>query len=208
MMKKLGAFENPFMDASQLYNIHELHHATMSPVHTIANATKMLYRHPMNMFTYTRLGKTMAAASELVERATRRYIKPEFEIGRVVVNGKSCAIEEETVLDKPFCSLLHFKKNMKVKQPKVLVVAPMSGHFATLLRGTVKDLLPYADVYITDWQDAREVPLYHGKFDLGDYISYVMEFLHTLGGDTHVMAVCQPSVPVLAAVALMTKRDA
>lgn len=202
-----GMFENPFMENSQLYNIHELHHATMSPVHTLATANKVLFRHPYNLLSYTRFGKTVAAASELVERATRRYIKPEFGIVDTQVDGKQIAIEETVVLEKPFCKLLHFKKSAKLKQPKVLLVAPMSGHHATLLRGTVEGLLPYADVYITDWIDAREVPYYEGKFDLGDYISYVMDFLRLLGRDTHVIAVCQPSVPVMAAVSLLNAQE-
>lgn len=202
-----GMFENPFMENSQLYNIHELHHATMSPLHTLANMNKVIFRHPYNLMSYTRMGKTIAAASELLERSTRRYIKPEFEIERVSVNGKRVDIEEEIITEKPFCNLLHFKKTKSVDQPKVLLVAPMSGHHPTLLRGTVRAFLPNADVYITDWQDAREVPVYEGKFDLGDYITYVMEFLKKLGPDTHVIAVCQPAVPVLAAVSILNQKE-
>lgn len=204
----LGMFENPFTENSQLYNMHEMHHATMSPIRTMANANKLFFRSPYNLLSYTRFGKTVAAASELMERATRRYIKPEFEIGRTSINGKRYDIEEEVVAEKPFCKLLHFKKTEKVNQPRVLLVAPMSGHHATLLRGTVRGLLPHADVYITDWQDAREVPYYEGKFDLGDYITYLMDFMKHLGRDTHVIAVCQPAVPVMAAVSLLNAQNA
>lgn len=203
-----GMFENPFMENSQLYNMHEMHHATMSPVRTLANMNKLFFRSPYNLMSYTRFGKTVAAASELMERATRRYIKPEFGIERTSINGKRYDIEEEMVSEKPFCKLLHFRKTEEVDQPTVLLVAPMSGHHATLLRGTVRGLLPHADVYITDWVDAREIPYYEGKFDLGDYITYVMDFLKLLGRDTHVIAVCQPAVPVMAAVALLNTQNA
>lgn len=205
-----GMFENPFAENSQLYNMHEMHHATMSPIRTLANANKLFFRSPYNLLSYTRFGKTIAAASELMERATRRYIKPEFGIERTSIHGKRYDIEEEVVAEKPFCKLLHFKKTEKpkAKQPTVLLVAPMSGHHATLLRGTVRGLLPHADVYITDWVDAREVPYYEGKFDLGDYITYVMDFMKHLGRDTHVIAVCQPAVPVMAAVSLLNAQNA
>jgi poly(3-hydroxybutyrate) depolymerase len=204
----MGMFENPFLENSQLYNIHEMHHATMSPLRTIATANKLLFRSPYNLLSYTRVGKSIAAASELVERATRRYIKPEFDIERTSIDGKRYDIEEETVSEKPFGRLLHFRKTEEIKQPQVLLVAPMSGHHATLLRGTVRGLLPHADVYITDWTDAREVPYYEGKFDLGDYITYLMDFMKLLGRDTHVIAVCQPAVPVMAAVSVLNAMNA
>lgn len=204
----MGMFENPFLENSQLYNIHEMHHATMSPIRTFASANKIFFRSPYNLLSYTRAGKTIAAASELIERATRRYIKPEFEIERTSINGKRYDIEEETVCEKPFGRLLHFRKTEEIKQPQVLLVAPMSGHHATLLRGTVRGLLPHADVYITDWTDAREVPYYEGTFDLGDYITYLMDFMKLLGRETHVIAVCQPAVPVLAAVSVLNAMNA
>lgn len=204
----MGMFENPFMENSQLYNMHEMHHATMSPLRAMANANKMLFRSPYNLLSYTKLGKTVSAASELVERATRRYIKPEFEIERTSIGGKRYDIEEEVIVEKPFCRLLHFKKTQKIDQPKVLLVAPMSGHHATLLRGTVRGLLPHADVYITDWTDAREVPYYEGTFDLGDYITYLIDFMKILGRDTHAIAVCQPAVPLMAAVAVLNAENA
>jgi len=150
----------------------------------------------------------MAAGFELFERGTRRYGKPEFGITHIETAGKETAIEEIVVWQRPFCRLLHFAKANQPgtkPQPKLLLVAPMSGHYATLLRGTVQTMLRDHDVYITDWIDARQVPLSQGAFDLDDYIEYLIAMLHELGPNTHVMAVCQPSVPVLAAVALMSE---
>ena len=153
----------------------------------------------------------MAAAAELFERSTRRYAKPDWGIDSVLVGGERVPIHIAPVWERPFCRLLHFERMFchmpRRPQPKLLIVAPMSGHYATLLRGTVEAFLPNHDVYITDWIDARMVPLSDGRFDLDDYIDYVISMLHFLGGDTHVVAVCQPSVPVLAAAALMEADD-
>lgn len=206
-MPKAGSNDNPFMENSQLYNLHEMHHATMSPIRMAANFNKQLFRNPYFLWSYTRWGKSVAAACELVERATKRYIKPEFGIDRTSIDGKRYDIVEEVVMEKPFCKLLHFKKTEAVEQPQVLLVAPMSGHYATLLRGTVRGLLPHCDVYITDWQDAREVPMYQGKFDLDDYITYLKQFMKKLGRQTHVIAVCQPAVPVMAVVSVLNAKN-
>ena len=145
----------------------------------------------------------MAAGAEIMARLTRSYGKPAFDLPTTEVDGKTVAVNEEILLRKPFCQLLHFHRDTTRRDPKVLLVAPMSGHYATLLRGTVEALLPDHDVYITDWVDAREVPLALGNFDLDDYIDYVIEFCRYLAPDVHVMAVCQPSVPVMAAASLM-----
>ena len=143
----------------------------------------------------------------MFERATRRYSKPDFGITRTRVDGQSVAVTEEIVWQTPFCRLLHFKRDIDparaAQHPRLLLVAPMSGHFATLLRGTVETFLPDHEVYITDWQDARNVPLSAGSFDLDDYIDTMADMFRFFGGDVHVFAVCQPSVPVLAATALM-----
>jgi poly(3-hydroxybutyrate) depolymerase len=166
----------------------------------------MLYTNPLNPFAHTPFGRTVAASAELFERTTRRYAKPEFGLDSTVVGGKTVAVTEKIVWSRPFCRLIHFERALPaapVADPKLLMVAPMSGHYATLLRGTVEAMLPHADVYVTDWTDARMVPVAEGRFDLDDYIDYVIEMFHHLGPDTHVMAVCQPSVPVLAAAALM-----
>ena len=149
----------------------------------------------------------MSAACSLFENATRRYGKPEWDIQQTKVHGLDVPIHEFTVLAKPFCNLLHFKKDQAVigsrDDPKVLIVAPMSGHYATLLRGTVEAMLPEHDVYVTDWVDARDVPLAAGSFGLNDFIDYVIECIEHIGEGTHVLAVCQPAVPVLAATAIM-----
>jgi poly(3-hydroxybutyrate) depolymerase len=151
------------------------------------------------------MGRSVAASLEMFERTTRRYGKPPFEIHDVIIEDDIVAVEERNVLSKPFCTLINFEKQWETpkKQHKLLIVAPMSGHYATLLRGTVESMLPHYDTYITDWVDARGVPMSKGGFDMDDYVDYVTEFLQFLGPDTSVMAVCQPSVPVMAAVALM-----
>ena len=140
----------------------------------------------------------------MFERSTRRYGRPEWRIDSTLVGGERVPIHISTVWERPFCKLIHFERVFerppKRPQPRLLIVAPMSGHYASLLRGTVEAFLPNHDVYVTDWVDARMVPLSEGRFDLDDYIDYVISILHALGGDTHVVAVCQPSVPVMAAV--------
>lgn len=141
----------------------------------------------------------------MVERITARYAKPIFGLTHTTVDGKSVEIIEEVVEERPFCRLLHFRKPEGIKQPRLLLVAPMSGHHATLLRGTVEAMLPFTDVYITDWTDARLVPTFEGEFTLEDYISHTIHYLKMLGPDVHVMAVCQPSVPVLIAAAVMNE---
>ena len=147
----------------------------------------------------------------MFERSTRRYNKPEWNIDHTTVGGERVPVHPTVVWERPFCKLLHFERAFsrvpRRPQPKLLIVAPMSGHYPTLLRGTVETFLPNHDVYLTEWVDARNVPLTEGRFDLDDYIDYLISILHKLGGDAHVIAVCQPSVPVMAAVALMEADD-
>ncbi len=195
-----------------LYYLYEMNHAAIAPWRAVADAASFFWKNPVNPIAQTYMGRSMAASLDLFERVTRRYGKPSFGITFTVVDGIEVPVAEERILHKTFCSLLHFPKAWPdgkpvAKQPKLLIVAPMSGHYATLLRGTVEAMLPFADVYVTDWIDARQVPLRHGGFDLDDYIDYVIEMLEQLGPDVHVMAVCQPSVPVLAAVSLMAQRQ-
>ncbi|QPC43393.1 polyhydroxyalkanoate depolymerase [Kaustia mangrovi] len=189
-----------------LYYLYELNHAAVAPWRAAANMGRFFWKTPGNPMAETYMGRTIAAGLDLFERVTRRYGKPEFGIETVMVGGERVSVEPRTVWRKPFCNLLHFRKGATPRygQSRLLIVAPLSGHYATLLRGTVETMLPRHDVYITDWVDARQVPLTEGRFDLDDYIDYVMEMLRFLGPDTHVMAVCQPSVPVLAAVSLMS----
>lgn len=194
-----------------LYWMYELAHASLNPARAVADATRLFYQNPANPLAHTSFGKSMAAAAELFERTTRRYGKPEWPIKDTVVGGVHVPVHPQVVWEKPFCKLLHFERAFtrlpREHHPRVLIVAPMSGHYATLLKGTVEAFLPAHEVYITDWADARMVPANAGRFDLDDYIDYVSEMLTVLGGNVHVVAVCQPSVPVLAAAALMEARN-
>jgi poly(3-hydroxybutyrate) depolymerase len=193
--------------ANGMYWAYEMGHAALNPVRALASVTQLYFKNPLNPFAHTTYGKSVAATMELFERSTRRYAKPVWGIDSTMVGGERAPVHISTVWQRPFCNLLHFERMFchmpRRPQPKVLIVAPMSGHYATLLRGTVEAFIPNHDVYITDWVDARMVPASEGRFDLDDYIDYIISILHRLGGDTHVIAVCQPSVPVLAATALM-----
>ena len=191
------------------YQLYEINHAMMAPWRAAADAMRMAYTNPLNPIAHTYMGRNLAAGLEVFERSTRRYGKPEFGLTETIIDGKAIAIDETIVWRQPFCNLIHFERILERpgrSDPRVLIVAPMSGHYATLLRGTVEAMLPSSDVYITDWIDARMVPLADGSFDLDDYIEYVIDMLHVLGPDTHVIAVCQPAVPVLAAAAVMEGR--
>lgn len=143
------------------------------------------------------------ATHDMAHRFAKTYAKPAFGLVKTEIDGKPVPVSQETALERPFCHLLHFNRATKRNDPKLLIVAPMSGHHATLLRDTVARMLPAHDVYITDWQDARDVPLAAGRFGLDEYAAYVKEFIEHLGANTHVMAVCQPTVPVMMAVALL-----
>ncbi len=193
--------------ATPMYWFYEMGHAALNPSRAVADATRLFFKNPANPLAYTAYGKSVAATMELFERSTRRYHRPEWGIDSTTVGAEKIPVRIETVWQRPFCRLLHFERSFgrppRRPQPKLLIVAPMSGHYPTLLRGTVETFLPNHDVYITDWVDARMVPLKDGRFDLDDYIDYIISILHALEGDVHVIAVCQPSVPVLAAVALM-----
>jgi poly(3-hydroxybutyrate) depolymerase len=195
-----------------LYQFFETQRALMSPFSEFAAASAKLYSHPLSPFAHTPMAQRLSAGLDLMHRLAKDYEKPEFEIKTVEVAGVEVAVQELVALEKPFCRLLRFKRytddpavlaRMK-DQPTVLVVAPLSGHHSTLLRETVKQLLKDHKVYITDWTDARMVPLEVGPFHLDDYIHYVQDFIRHVGGaDCHVMSVCQPTVPVLAAISLM-----
>jgi poly(3-hydroxybutyrate) depolymerase len=202
----LSATDAPVF-VSPIYWLYEMGHAALDPSRAIAQATQLYFKNPANPLAQTAYGKTVAAAAELFERTTRRYQRPDWNIHEATVGGERVPVHIRTVWERPFCRLLHFERQLQKAvrrpQPKLLIVAPMSGHYPTLLRGTVETFLPNHDVYLTEWIDARMVPLTQGRFDLDDYIDYMISMLHALGGDTHVIAVCQPSVPVLAAVALM-----
>ncbi len=188
------------------YQFYEMTLAALGPARAISDASRLVFGSPFNPLAHTSFGKNIAAGAELFERITRRYGKPVFGFERTTVDGVSVEVKEEIVWARPFCSLLHFAREgvkPRAPQPKLLIVAPMSGHYATLLRGTVAAFLPTHDVYVTDWNNARTVSLAAGAFDLDDYIDYLREMLGVLGPGVHSIGVCQPAVPLIAAVALM-----
>jgi poly(3-hydroxybutyrate) depolymerase len=198
-----------------LYQLHEMQRSFLNPLMQWADASAKLFSNPVSPFAHTPFAQRIAAGYELMYRLGKDYEKPAFGLNSTIINGQTVGILERAVVSKPFCKLLHFKKDMSdtdfaaLKQPTVLVVAPLSGHHATLLRDTVRALLPEQDVFVTDWVDARMVPLSDGAFHLDDYIYYVQDFIRHLGPDVHVISVCQPTVPVLAAISLMaTNKDA
>lgn len=197
-----------------LYHAYEIAHAAISPMRAAARMGQEVIRNPLNPMAEAFGSRAVSAALEMFISATRRYGKPAFGIEETLVGGVETPVVEEVVWKAPFCNLLHFRRDTEAAElrqdPKVLVVAPMSGHYATLLRGTVRDMLPDHDVYITDWMDAREVPLARGGFDLDDYTDYLIAMIEHLsaGGErVAVMAVCQPGIPVMAAAALMAMAD-
>ena len=192
-----------------LYQLHELNRSLLNPLIQWAEASSKLFSDPVSPLAYTPFAQPIAAGYELMYRLGKDYEKPHFDISSVSLKGKDVRIIEEVAEEKSFCTLLHFKKDMSakayaaLKQPTILLVAPLSGHHATLLRDTVRSLLVEHDVYITDWRDARMVPLTEGPFHLHDYIYYIQDFIRQLGPNLHVISVCQPTVPVLAAISLM-----
>ena len=194
-----------------LYHAYEMTHAAITPMRAAARMGQEVMRNPLNPMSETYGSRAMSAALEMFINATRRYGKPEFGIDTTVVDGVETPVVEEVVWSKPFCKVLHFRRDSAAVEarndPKVLMVAPMSGHYATLLRGTVEAMLPEHEVYITDWIDARDVPLTQGEFDLDDYTDYLIEmteFLSQGGERISVMAVCQPGVPAMVASSLMS----
>ncbi len=198
------------------YQMYEWSHLAMAPARAMSDATRLWFKNPLNPLTFTEYGRNVAASAELFERMTRRYGKPHFGLDHTVVGGRSLDVVEEVVWERPFCRVIRFARPDTVEtraQSKLLILAPMSGHYATLLRGTVDAFLPTHDVYVTDWADARMVPLALGDFDLDDYIDHLLEICRFLGqpgqgGPLHTLGVCQPAVPLIAAAAVMgAERD-
>jgi len=197
-----------------LYQFYEAQRALLSPFAEFASASSKLYSHPLSPFTHTPQAPRLSAGLNLMHRLSKEYEKPEFNINVVRVDDVDVAVQQQVAIEKPFCRLLRFKRftddsamlqTMKA-QPVVLVVAPLSGHHSTLLRETVRELLRHHKVYITDWTDARMVPVEEGPFHLDDYVAYIEEFIRHIGPEVNVISVCQPTVPVLAAVSLMASR--
>ena len=178
-----------------LYSLYEAQHLALAPLRFMAEWSRGWFGHPFSPFAHLPLSRRVAATSDLFLRLTGRYEKPEWDIAEATI---------EVAAEKPFCRLIHFRQDER-KQHKVLVVAPLSGHHATLLRDTVRSLLPDHDVWVTDWVDAKMVPIGAGPFHLADYVDYIREFIRLVGDPVSVISVCQPTVPVLCAVALMAQ---
>ena len=187
-----------------LYDAYEMQRSLLTGASTMANIGVGWLNNPMNPWGYSHMGPIMASALQVFAHASAPRGKPEFGLPTTRVEGREVAVREEIVLRKPFGQLKRFVREGVETGPKLLIVAPMSGHYATLLRGTVERMMPGHDVYITDWRDAKCVPLEDGKFDLDDYVDYLIEFLEHIGPGAHVLAVCQPSVPAYAAACVMS----
>lgn len=193
------------------YYTYEFARSALMPWRMQSQAVRQILQLPLNPWRPSYAGRLMSASCTLFENLTRRYAKPEWDIGSTRIFGLDVPVREEVVLRRTWCDLLHFDRDETVcgkrYDPKVLLVAPMSGHFATLLRGTVKAMIPEHNLYITDWRDARDVPVSLGAFGLDDFITEIMECVRWIGQDVHVIAVCQPSVPAIAATAVMAAMD-
>ena len=196
-----------------LYALNEYGYQMAAPLRAAARATRDVWKSPLNPWADTPMGRNLFAASDLFANVTRRYGKPDWRIDKTVVNGVEVRVRETVVWQSPWCKLIQFDRDMgdmrRAKRleydPAVLIVAPLSGHYATLLRGTVEAFLPDHAVFITDWSNARDVPMMEGRFDFHDYIDHIREMIRAVGGRPHVVAVCQPGPPVLAAAALMAE---
>ena len=191
---------------SMLYQAYQNHMDLTAPWRTGA-AAALKYLNLVPQGVSEKLFGRLAAALELISRSSLTYTRPAYGIGKVAVGNQQLEVTEEVVYATPFGSLLHFRKENAPAQPRLLLVAPMSGHFATLLRGTVQTLLQDHDVYITDWHNPRDIPLDHGRFGLDEYTAHLIAFMNELGPRSHMVAICQPSVSALAAAAIMSEDD-
>ena len=187
-----------------LYQLYQAHSDIMVPVRAFATMAAAMGR-PLNGFSGVPFIANLTAAYELIARAGLTHERPPFAIDTIMVGNEEVAVREEAAYATPFGTLLHFKKDIAAVQPRVLLVAPLSGHFATLLRGTVRTMLAEHDVYITDWHNARDVSLAHGRFGFDEYIDHIIEFLEKIGPGAHLVAVCQPCVAALVAAAVMAQ---
>ncbi|MDB5478525.1 MAG: polyhydroxyalkanoate depolymerase [Alphaproteobacteria bacterium] len=196
------------MPNNMLYTLRDLQQVALTPLQYGAEMLRDTFLNGANPLSETFPGRVIAAEADMMLRLTRRFEQPAFNITETMIGGKKLAVTECDIMDLPFCSLKHFQvQEAPANRPKLLVGAPLSGHFSTLLRGTVEALLPFHDVYITDWKNSRDIPLSQAYFDLDDCIEYYMEFLRELGPNVHVLGVCQPSVPILMAVSMLNKLD-
>ncbi|WP_085316268.1 polyhydroxyalkanoate depolymerase [Derxia lacustris] len=194
-----------------LYQLHEMQRALLRPLSLWAEATSQVYASPVLPFSHTPLAKRLSAGLQLLHRIGKSYEKPEWGFETTEVDGQSVEVTVETAVDKPFCKLTHFKRAISdernAQDPRVLLVAPLSGHFATLLRDTARMLIRDHDVWVTEWVDAKFIPVTEGPWSLDDYVHYIIDFVRHLGPSVHLISVCQPTVPVLAAVSLMASAN-
>jgi poly(3-hydroxybutyrate) depolymerase len=196
-----------------LYTLREAAYYASSPMRLAAQMTRDFWSSPLNPARDSMLGRSLYAASDLYANVTRRYGKPDWGIDQIEVNGVQVRVRQQVVWESPWCRLIQFDRDMADMRragkmqldPAVLLVAPLSGHYATLLRGTVEALAPHHAVFVTDWSNARDVPMAEGRFDFHDFIDHIRTMLGVLGARAHVVAVCQPGPPVLAAAALMAE---
>src|SRR5215469_6519057 len=188
-----------------LYQAYQAHSDIMIPVRNWAGTALRTLGQPLTGMADNAALRNLTAAYELIARAGLTHARPAFGVDGVTVGNREMAVHEHAALTTPFGTLLHFKKDSDIPQPRVLLVAPLSGHFATLLRGTVRTMLPEHDVYITDWHNGRSVSIWQGRFDFEAFIDHIVRFIEVLGPGTHVIAVCQPCPAVLAAVAVMAE---
>ncbi len=198
-----------------LYAFHELAYHSATPFRIGAQMARQFWTSPLNPAADTAIGRTAYAAAEVFESLTRRYGKPDWGLETIEIDGKPVRTTEQVVWSSPWCRLVRFARNIgdlkragrPAAAPAVVIVAPLSGHYATLLRGTVETFLQDHDVYVTDWANARQVPMLEGRFDFNDYIDHVRDMLAAVGPRAHVVGVCQPGPPVLAACAVMAAED-
>jgi len=190
-----------------LYQVYQTNSDVMTPVRSWASSALRAIGQPLAGITDNVVLRNLSAAYELISRASLTHDRPAFGIDRITVGNREVAVSERAALTTPFGTLLHFKKDVDVAQPRVLLVAPLSGHFATLLRGTVRTMLPEHDVYITDWHNVRDVGIAHGRFGFDEYIEHLVRFLEAIGPGAHVVAVCQPCVAVLVTAAVMAQMN-
>ena len=194
-----------------LYHLREAQRAVLKPISSWADSVSQLYTNPYSPLAYTPFANRVSAGLELLHRLGKEYEKPDFEIDETTIDGQPVSVVERIEIARPFCRLIKFERLLpaglrkRQSDPTVLVFAPLSGHHATLLRDTVRALLPHHNVFVTDWVDARMVPISEGPFHLDDYVGYAIDFIRHLGPKVHLISVCQPTVPVLAAVSIMAE---
>lgn len=189
----------------EMYKNYDLYSRSAEMMNGFIGLGQTLLNNPYNPYAQTVIGKSISTVLDSAFHHTKVYEKQPFDIKSTTINGETVVVTEEVVLERPFCNLIHFKQTSDVKQPKLFVVAPLSGHHATLLKATIERLIDDHDVYITDWLDAKNVPLSEGEFGFDDYVNYVIDFMKEIGENTHVLAVCQPAVQALIATAVLAK---